>query len=212
MARRIKLKSPEKPAQKREKSQTGDRPRRFKRRRVKNVALPKIDAIEGAKWKSTTYSGRRWIKFTLDFAKKPELFEIWPDILKSEKVDDALVEVSVWIKYEDLPKFDAARATKILKSAFYLKPITPRVVNMKFNFLPDKENNFVSVSVTPLERVQTFVNFRNPINKEFAERVAMEVIKGFHPTFKGYLKEVPAPDLMTHHYRAKRRAKRKLKK
>ena len=212
MARRIKLKTGKNDAQKRDFPQTGERPQRFKRRRVKNAALPNIDAIEGAKWKSTTHSGRPWIQFILDFRKKPELFEIWPDVLKSEKTDGALVEVVVRIKYDDLPKFDAARAAKILKSAFYLKPITPRVANMKFNFLPDKENNFVSVEVSNFERVQTFVDFRRPVNKETAERVAMEVIKGFEPTFKGLLKEIPALDLMTHNYRAKRRMKRTIKK
>ena len=98
MAKRIRIvKTGGKPVKKRINSLADDRTRRFKRRRVKNVALPKIDAIEGAKWKSTTYSGRRWIKFNLDFATNPQLFEIWPDVLKSEKVGDALIEVVVRI-------------------------------------------------------------------------------------------------------------------
>jgi len=177
--------------------------------------LPGLEGLKSFKWLSTTYKGRKWVKYWLDFREDPALFDHWQEALRSEDVTGALVEVVVAINHEDWHRFDVEEATKYLQSAFYLKPIVPKVEfsrGVKDMVKKTPTEDAVShLNISPLEHVQNFIDLRNPVNAEEASKIALAVIEGYLPDFKGLLKEVERPSLSQIRYEGVRKSGKKLK-
>lgn len=179
----------------------------------KKIGLPSLEKMVALKWITTRNTGRKWIKFNLDFVKYPELFTYWKKVLASEDIAGAMVQLEIFIRNEDLAKFDVDKARQICKEAFYVKPIVPRISFWTEDDKADDDDKkqISDIFISPFQYVCQIVKVRKPINRVLALNIAKEIMEGYIPNFKGFVKQIDVKNSRSFDYEFVARKKKKLK-
>ena len=128
--------------------------------------------------------GKRFIKFQLDFVNKPKLFDKWEKYIKREDVTNCFINVLINIREQDIHRLDIKRLSKLLQSAFYVKPITKKITfTGPYPSESNDENNIQFFSLKPLEAINHSIELRKPSNMKRVRKIARKIIKGYDINF-----------------------------
>lgn len=113
--------------------------------------------LKGIKLHST--NPRKYVLIEFDFIENLELFDrdLVEFVEKFRDVKDAIVKVEITIDFENYYRLDLDYIKDLLKDAYYVYEIVPKIIKEKVVRIPS-----LTPELSPLEAAKVFIRQKNP--------------------------------------------------